>query len=64
MNNEGSLYIFNTQVEFKGAIVFMNNINFGDYGGAISAFLAKFHSTHPLQLPYEKTPLPTVGGYP
>ena len=39
MNNQGSLYVFNTQVEFKGAVIFMNN--FGDSGGAITAFLSE-----------------------
>ena len=34
MNNQGSLYVFNTQVEFKGTVAFINN--FGDSGGAIS----------------------------
>ena len=39
MNNQGSLYVFNTQVEFKGTVIFMNN--YGDYGGAITAFLSE-----------------------
>ena len=39
MNNNGSLYVFNTQVEFKGTVIFINN--FGDYGGAITAFLSE-----------------------
>ena len=39
MNNRGSLYVFNTQVEFKGIVVFVNN--FGDSGGAITAFLSE-----------------------
>ena len=39
MNNQGSLYVFNTQVELKGTIIFMNN--FGNYGGAITAFLSE-----------------------
>ena len=39
MNNQGSLYVFNTQVEFKGIVAFVNN--FGDYGGAITAFLSE-----------------------
>ena len=39
MSNQGSLYVFNTQVEFKGTVVFMNN--FGDSGGAITAFLSE-----------------------
>ena len=39
MNNQGSLYVFNTQVEFKGTAIFMNN--YGDYGGAITAFLSE-----------------------
>ena len=39
MNNQGSLYVFNTQIEFKGIVSFMNN--FGDYGGAITAFLSE-----------------------
>ena len=37
MNNRGSLYVFNTQVEFKGIVAFVNN--FGDSGGAITAIL-------------------------
>ena len=39
MNNQGSLYVFNTQVEFKGIVAFVNN--FGDSGGAITAFLSE-----------------------
>ena len=39
MNNRGSLYVFNTQVEFKGIVAFMNN--FGDSGGAITAILSE-----------------------
>ena len=39
MNNQGSLYVFNAQVEFIGTVAFMNN--FGDYGGAITAFLSE-----------------------
>ena len=39
MNNRGSLYVFNTQVEFKGIVAFINN--FGDSGGAITAFLSE-----------------------
>ena len=39
MNNRGSLYVFNTQVEFKGIVAFVNN--FGDSGGAITAFLSE-----------------------
>ena len=39
MNNRGSLYVFNTQVEFKGIVTFVNN--FGDSGGAITAFLSE-----------------------
>ena len=39
MNNQGSLYVFNTQVEFKGIVAFINN--FGDSGGAITAFLSE-----------------------
>ena len=39
MNNRGSLYVFNTQVEFKGTVIFVNN--FGDSGGAITAFLSE-----------------------
>ena len=39
MNNHGSLYVFNTQVEFKGIVAFVNN--FGDSGGAITAFLSE-----------------------
>ena len=39
MNNRGSLYVLNTQVEFKGIVAFINN--FGDSGGAITAFLSE-----------------------
>ena len=39
MNNHGSLYVFNTEVEFKGIVAFMNNL--GDSGGAITAFLSE-----------------------
>ena len=39
IDNQGSLYVFNTQVEFKGIVAFMNN--FGDSGGAITAFLSE-----------------------
>ena len=39
MNNRGSLYVFNTQVEFKEIVAFVNN--FGDSGGAITAFLSE-----------------------
>ena len=39
MNNNGSLYVFNTQVEFKGIVAFINN--FADSGGAITAFLSE-----------------------
>ena len=39
INNQGSLCVFNTQVEFIGAVIFTNN--FGDSGGAITAFLSK-----------------------
>ena len=39
MNNQGSLYVFNTQVEFKGIVAFINN--FGDSGGAITAILSE-----------------------
>ena len=39
MNNRGSLYVFNTQVEFIGIVAFVNN--YGDYGGAITAFLSE-----------------------
>ena len=39
MNNQGSLYVFNTQVEFKGIVIFINN--FGDSGGAITAILSE-----------------------
>ena len=39
MNNHGSLYVFNTQVEFIGSVTFMNNL--GDSGGAITAVLSK-----------------------
>ena len=36
---QGSLYVFNTQVEFKGIVAFINN--FGDSGGAITAILSE-----------------------
>ena len=39
INNQGSLYVFNTQVEFKGTVAFMTNS--GDFGGAITAFLSQ-----------------------
>ena len=39
MNNHGSLYVFNTQVEIIGTVIFMNN--FGDSGGAITAILSE-----------------------
>ena len=39
MNNYGSLYVFNTQVEFKGIVAFINN--FGDSGRAITAFVSE-----------------------
>ena len=39
MNNYGSLYVFNTQVEFKGTVIFINN--FGYSGGAIAAFFSE-----------------------
>ena len=39
MNNRGSLYVFNTQVEFEGIAAFINNV--GDSGGAITAFLSE-----------------------
>ena len=39
MNNRGSLYVFNTHVQFKGTVAFVNN--FGDSGGAITAFLSE-----------------------
>ena len=39
MKNQGSLYVFNTRVEFKGIVAFINN--FGDSGGAITAILSE-----------------------
>ena len=39
MNNHGSLYVFNTRVEFKGIVAFVNNL--GDSGGAIAAFFSE-----------------------
>ena len=39
MNNRGSLYVFNTKVELKGIVAFISN--FGDSGGAITAFLSE-----------------------
>ena len=39
MNNHGSLYVFNTQVQFKGIVAFINN--FGDSGGAITAIFSE-----------------------
>ena len=35
INNQGSLYVFNTQVQINGAVVFINNS--GYFGGAITA---------------------------
>ena len=39
MNNHGSLFVFNTQVQFKGIVAFVNN--FGNSGGAITAILSE-----------------------
>ena len=39
MNNRGSIYIFNTHVEFKGTVAFLNNS--GDSEGAITAIFSE-----------------------
>ena len=39
INNRSSLYVFNTQVELRGIVALVNN--FGDSGGAITAFLSE-----------------------
>ena len=40
MDNQGSLYVFNSQIEFNTSVVVFEN-NFGDSGGAITAFLSQ-----------------------
>ena len=50
VNNQGSLYVSNTQVEFKGTVAFMNNV--GETGGAITAVLSQisFNTTSPITI--------------
>lgn len=50
LNNQGSFYVSNTQVEFRGTVAFVNNV--GETGGAMSAVLSQIsiNTTSPITI--------------